>query len=153
MVAAPITSGDTALRSVRLIVAETFHLDQSSVRNRLYISVPIFILTGILLWFNVSDADGFDRIWRYFGWANQTLAALALWTITAFLSQKREKCAYLLTLFPASFMTSVTLTYILTAKIGFNLPQSTIPYLGTGIFLFSLVLFYVIRSRRSVAES
>ena len=149
VVAAPITSGDTALRSVRLIVAETFHLDQSSVKNRLYISVPIFILTGVLLWFNVSDADGFDRIWRYFGWANQSLAALALWTITAFLSQKRGKYGYFLTLFPAAFMTSVTLTYILTAKIGFNLSQSFIPYLGVGIFLLSIVLFYVIRNHRN----
>ena len=147
VVAAPITSGDTALRSVRLIVADALHLDQGPIKNRLYISIPIFILTGALLWFNVSDANGFDKIWRYFGWANQTLAALALWTITAFLAKNRKKAYYLIALPPAAFMTSVTLTYILTAKIGFNLPASTIPYLGTGIFALSLLLFYILKAK------
>ena len=148
VVAAPITSGDTALRSVRLIVAEALHLDQSSIKNRLAISIPVFVLTGALLWFNISDADGFDRIWRYFGWANQTLAALALWTITAYLSKRKGKWAYMLTLFPAAFMTSVTTTYILTAKIGFNLSDACIPYLGVGIFAVSVLLFYVARHNR-----
>ena len=148
VVAAPITSGDTALRSVRLIVAEALHLDQSSIKNRLAISIPVFVLTGALLWFNISDADGFDRIWRYFGWANQTLAALALWTITAYLSKRKGKWAYMLTLFPAAFMTSVTTTYIFTAKIGFNLSDACIPYLGVGIFAVSVLLFYVARHNR-----
>ena len=110
--------------------------------------LPVFVLTGALLWFNISDADGFDRIWRYFGWANQTLAALALWTITAYLSKRKGKWAYMLTLFPAAFMTSVTTTYIFTAKIGFNLSDACIPYLGVGIFAVSVLLFYVARHNR-----
>lgn len=148
VVAAPITSGDTALRSVRLVIADALHLDQGPIRNRLIISVPIFLATGALLWFNVSDETGFDKIWRYFGWANQTLAALALWTVTAFLSKRRKSCAYFIAMLPAAFMTSVTLTYILTAPIGFRLPSSWIPYLGTGIFAAGVVLFYIIRNKR-----
>lgn len=148
VVAAPITSGDTALRSVRLIVSEAIHLDQGPVKNRLIISVPIFIVTGVLLWFNVSDSDGFDRIWRYFGWANQTLAAIALWTITAYLSKTKKGVEYLVSLFPALFMTSVTVTYILTAKIGLNLPASLIPYLAIGVLVLSAVAFYYLRLKR-----
>ncbi len=148
VVAAPITSGDTALRSVRLIVAEAFHLDQGPVKNRLAISIPIFLVTGTLLWFNVSDADGFDKIWRYFGWANQTLAALTLWMITAWLSKNRGKICYLLTLFPAAFMTSVTTTYIFVAKIGLNIPEQFIPHIGTVSFWIGIILFYVLRYHR-----
>ncbi len=148
VVAAPITSGDTALRSLRLIVADALKLDQKPIRNRLAVSVPIFIVTAALLWFNIADAKGFDIIWRYFGWANQTLAALALWTVTAFLSKNRKGASYMLALFPAAFMTSVTLTFILTAKIGFNLPYSLVPYLGISIFCLSIALFCYLRFRR-----
>lgn len=148
VVAAPITSGDTALRSARLIVAEAFKLDQGPIKNRLIISIPIFIVTAVLLWFNISDENGFNIIWRYFGWANQTLAVFALWTITAFLSRKRKGVSYLMTLFPACFMTSVCLTFILTAKIGFNLPAAWNPWIGIVTFVASLILFYCARLRR-----
>lgn len=148
VVAAPITSGDTALRSVRLIIADALKLDQAPLKNRLYISLPIFIVTGALLWFNIADENGFNIIWRYFGWANQTLAVFVLWTITAFLSRQRQSLTYMMALLPACFMTSVTVTFILTAKIGFNLPVGWTAYVGVITFAVSLILFYVARGRR-----
>ena len=143
VVAAPVTSGDTALRSARLIVADAVGLDQKPMRNRLAICIPIFAVTGALLWFSIADANGFNVIWRYFGWANQTLSIFTLWALTVFLVQHKEGTAYyLITMLPAAFMTSVCFTFIMTAKIGFNAPAEWIPYLGTGIFCVSIMLFY-----------
>ena len=154
VVAAPITSGDTALRSARLIVADALKVDQKPVRNRLMICLPIFILTGALLWFSIADESGFNVLWRYFGWANQTLSIFTLWALTVFLTRLHTKGRpyYMITMFPAALMTSVCGTFILTAKIGFNLPQSTIPYLGTGIFTVSLMLFYWWKFKKAAAE-
>ena len=148
VVAAPITSGDTALRSVRLIIADAIGLTQKPIKNRLYISIPIFVVTGLLLWYNIADENGFNVIWRYFGWANQTLAVFVLWTITAFLSRHRKGVTYMMTLLPACFMTSVTVTFILTAKIGFNLPTDWTAVIGVTTFVLSLALFYFARMRR-----
>lgn len=148
VVAAPITSGDTALRSVRLIIADALKLDQAPIKNRLYVSIPIFVATGLLLWYNIADENGFNIIWRYFGWANQTLAAFVLWTVTAFLSRHRKGVSYLMTLIPAAFMTSVTVTFILTAKIGFRLPTDWTAAIGITTAVLSLALFYYARLRR-----
>ena len=98
VVAAPITSGDTAFRSARLIVADFLHLTQKPIRNRLIISIPLFIIAGFLLWYNIADEDGFNVIWRYFGWANQTLAVFMLWTATAYLLKNKKGNAYLITM-------------------------------------------------------
>lgn len=122
VVAAPITSGDTAFRSARLIVADFLHLPQKPIRNRLIISIPLFILASFLLWYNIADEDGFNVIWRYFGWANQTLAVFMLWTATAYLVKYRGGMSFMLTLLPAAFMTAVCVTYLCVAKIGLNLP-------------------------------
>ena len=147
VVAAPITSGDTALRSARLIIAETFKYDQRSIGSRLVISVPIFLVTALLLWFNISDQDGFNTIWRYFGWANQTLAVFTLWTITVFLSRRRAGLRYLVGLVPAAFMTAVCLTFILVDKVGIGLDAWYAPWIGIVTFLVSLLLFFAWRRR------
>ena len=76
IVAAPITSGDTALRSARLIVADFFHVEQRSIAKRLFICIPIFLVTILLLVYSFGDAEGFKIIWRYFAWCNQTLSCL-----------------------------------------------------------------------------
>lgn len=146
VVAAPITSGDTAFRSARLIIADFLHLDQKPVRNRLIISVALFVLAGFLLWFNIADENGFNIIWRYFGWANQTLAAVMLWTATAYLVKDRKNLSYLMTLLPASFMTSVCLTYLAVAKIGFNLPQSWALPIGAVVFVLCIVAFFIFKT-------
>ncbi|NMC41385.1 MAG: carbon starvation protein A [Bacteroidales bacterium] len=114
VVAAPITSGDTAFRSARLIIADFLNVGQKSIKNRLLISVPLFA-TG----FAITRMD-FAVIWRYFAWSNQTLAMIVLWAVTAYLV-KSSKIFYV-TLVPALFMTAVSVTYILFAPEGFSLP-------------------------------
>ncbi|MBR4822157.1 MAG: carbon starvation protein A [Bacteroidales bacterium] len=143
VVAAPITSGDTAFRSARLIIADFVNVDQKPVRNRLLIGIPIFVAASALLWFNVANTDGFNIIWRYFGWANQTLATFALWTATVYLVRNKKGAWYLLTLLPAAFMSAVCLTFICIDKTGFHLPASISPWLGLGTFLTSLALFFL----------
>ncbi|MDR3262530.1 MAG: carbon starvation protein A [Tannerella sp.] len=113
VIAAPITSGDTAFRSARLIVADFLRFGQKKLQNRIRISLPLFIAGFILLQVN------FDIIWRYFAWANQTLATATLWMITVYLASGK-KC-YWLTFLPALFMTMVITTYILVAPEGFRL--------------------------------
>lgn len=142
VVFAPITSGDTALRGARLIIADAFKLPQKNILKRLLVAIPIFIVTGLLLWFNISNSEGFNVIWRYFGWANQTLAVFTLWAITVYMFKYRKGFWYIYMLLPAAFMTSVSLTFILTEKIGFNLPDSIIPFIGISTFIISIILFY-----------
>ena len=148
VVAAPITSGDTAFRSARLIVADFLHLPQKPIRNRLIISIPLFILASFLLWYNIADEDGFHVIWRYFGWANQTLAVFMLWTATAYLVKYRGGMSFMLTLLPAAFMTAVCVTYLCVAKIGLNLPVTWNWYIGISTFVLSLAVFSILYMRR-----
>ncbi|HRX31881.1 MAG TPA: carbon starvation protein A, partial [Tenuifilaceae bacterium] len=123
VVAAPITSGDTAFRSARLIVADFLKFKQKKIVNRLLISVPLFAIGYALTQFN------FAIIWRYMAWSNQTLATIVLWAITVYLA--KEKKPYWITLIPAIFMTAVVSTYILIAPEGFRLPH-TISYVIGG---------------------
>ena len=113
VVAAPITSGDTAFRSARLIVADFLKLKQGPIINRLLISIPLFAIGYYLTKIN------FSVIWRYFAWSNQTLATIVLWTITVYLVKEQKN--YRITLIPAVFMTAVISTYILLAPEGFAL--------------------------------
>ena len=119
VVAAPITSGDTALRSARLMLAEMLHFDQKPVLKRLMISVPLFLITFGFLLYSLKDTEGFNVIWRYFAWANQTMAALTLWTISVYLWRHRRRYVWM-TLLPALFMTMVCTTYICYAPEGFG---------------------------------
>ena len=84
VVAAPLTSGDTALRSARLIAADFLKIDQKPIKKRLLVSIPIFILTFAILQMN------FDVLWRYFAWSNQTLAVFTLWAITVYLARNKR---------------------------------------------------------------
>jgi len=144
VVAAPITSGDTAFRSARLIVADFFiHTKPHTKKTKLLVSLPLFLLSGIILWFNIADADGFNIIWRYFGWTNQMLSIFTLWAITVFLTKERKKAYYLISLIPACFMSSVCLTYILVDKVGFHISASTIPYIGISTFFIAGILFFI----------
>lgn len=129
VVAAPITSGDTAFRSARLIVADFLGFKQFAIRNRLMISVPLFVV-GLVL-----TQMKFEVIWRYFGWANQTLATIVLWTITVYLWQAGKW--FWLMLIPALFMTGVVFTYILIVPSGFGLPGSVAYPLGLVLTSFA----------------
>lgn len=116
VISAAVTSGDTALRSARLIIADFLHFDQKSIKNRLIIAIPMFAVTALILVYSLTDAKGFDLIWRYFAWANQMLAMVTLWAITVYLA--KEKNRYFVTLIPAMFMTMVTMTYIFEFPAG-----------------------------------
>ena len=141
VVAAPITSGDTALRSARLIVAEFLHMEQKSIRKRLYICVPMFAVTMGLLAFNISDKEGFNVIWNYFGWSNQTLSVFTLWTITVYLVL-HKKCFWI-TFVPAVFMTTVSVTFLLIAKDCIGL-EPVIGYtVGAIAAVASCVIFFL----------
>lgn len=141
VVAAPITSGDTALRSARLIAADFLHYDQSSVAKRLIISVPIFAAA-----FGIMMID-FSVLWRYFAWCNQTLAVFTLWAITVYLA--RHKKLYLITLIPAMFMTAVSVSYILFAPtpegFGLSYPIAVGAGVAMAIIFLGLFSFYMKR--------
>jgi len=113
VVAAPITSGDTAFRSARLIVADFLKFDQKSIKNRLILVVPLFTI-GFLL----TQID-FSIIWRYMAWSNQTLATIVLWAITIYLATERK--LFWITLIPAVFMSAVVSAYLLVAPEGFGI--------------------------------
>ena len=119
VIAAPITSGDTAFRSARLIVADFLHMEQKSMTKRLLISVPLFLISIVILIYSLKDQAGFDMIWRYFAWTNQTLAVFTLWALSVYLRQEGK--LYIVTLIPALFMTMVCTTYIFVAPEGFGL--------------------------------
>lgn len=119
VVAAPITSGDTALRSARLIIAEFVHLEQKTIIKRIYICVPVFAATMALLYFNIENPDGFNVVWSYFGWANQTLAVFTLWMLTVYLVRKGK--TFFITLLPAIFMTVVCSTFIIVSPNAFGM--------------------------------
>ena len=141
VVAAPITSGDTALRSARLIVAEWLKLDQRPIAKRLIICVPLFLCSfGMLLW-QVGNPDGFNTIWQYFGWSNQTLSVFTLWTLTVYLA--REKKPYWVTLIPALFMTTVCSTYLFISKQALQLPEPLAYSLGGICLLIAIVWFFL----------
>lgn len=112
VIAAPITSGDTALRTARLIVADFLKFKQDTIIRRLIISVPIFLASYLIMQVN------FQVLWRYFGWCNQALSVFTLWAVTVYLARKKK--LFIITLIPALFMTMVCTTYIVYAPEGFT---------------------------------
>jgi carbon starvation protein CstA len=135
VVAAPITSGDTAFRSARLIVADFLKFKQGPIKNRLMISIPLFAVG-----YGLTLID-FAVIWRYFAWSNQTLAMVVLWAITVYLA--REKKFYWITLIPALFMTTVITSYLLFAPEGFGLPYMVSVSVGVAFAVASAIVFFV----------
>ena len=140
VVAAPITSGDTAFRSARLIIADFLKFGQRSIINRLIVAAPLFVAAGFLLWFNIADANGFNIIWRYFGWSNQTLAVFTLWTATVYLA--REHKPYIITLIPALFMTVVCTSFACYSDTMLNLGLTTSYGIGAFVLLVTTIWFF-----------
>ena len=153
VISAAVTSGDTALRSARLIVADFMHVDQKPIPKRLLVALPVFVFAAALLIFSLANPAGFDYIWRYFSWANQVLAMVTLWAVTVFLSKHLpDKGWYWLTLIPALFMSMVTISFLFVAEkegLGSLLPRSV----GYGIAAFITVavgvLFFIRRNRKN----
>lgn len=138
VIVAPITTGDTALRSARLIAADFLKFDQSKLWRRLVLSLPIFAVT-----FAIMLID-FNTLWRYFAWANQTLAVFSLWAATVYLARKHK--AYIITLLPAMFMTAVSVSYIMYApKEGLGIDWSVSIATGCAVSLAvtAVILLYI----------
>ena len=133
----PITSGDTAFRSARLIIADAIGLKQKAIPKRLIIAIPVFAI-GLTL--AITGQENFDLIWRYFGWANQTLAMLLLWSAAIY--QVRNKRNHWIASIPAFFMSAVSFTFILHAEIGFELTYLASVVLGAIAAIVSYVLFF-----------
>ncbi len=147
VIACPITSGDTAFRSARLILAEITGLNQKQIRNRLIITLPLLGIGGVL-----TQLD-FTVLWRFFSWSNQTLAMISLWVATAYLLKTHEKKAIsLLTALPGTFMTAVSITYILMAPEGFGL-GSNIGYPVGVVGATAVFIFYIFQCRRIAGEN
>lgn len=156
VVAAPITSGDTALRGARLNIAEFLHIKQDKIGNRLLISLPIFAAVGVLLWFNISNEDGFNIIWRYFGLSNQTLAVCFLATITVWLIRKYPLgWQFLIGGIPAVFMFTVCLTFFCVDKTCLGLPLEWTKWFALGWALVSaaVLVWYVLKVRRKALNN
>jgi len=145
VVAAPITSGDTAFRSARLIIADLMHLEQRTIWKRFAICIPLFILGW---WITTVD---FDVVWRYFAWTNQSLATVVLWTITVYLF--RRKVNYWLALIPAVIMTYVCSSFLFVSNQFFGMEDRTMAYLLGGLLtlILTLVMIYKLRKDAKTA--
>ena len=146
VVICPITSGDTALRSCRLILGEWLHVDQSKIKNRLLLTLPLFVLViGISIW-NFVAPSNFNLLWRWFAWSNQLLAAATLWVATFYLLRThKNNYLSLFTGIPATLMTAVVITYILgepNIALGRFIPM-WMAYLIGGILTALLFIFYL----------
>ena len=126
----PITSGDTALRALRLAVADGFHIDQTSTKKRLSLAAVIFALVAAILVFAKMNANGFNILWRYFAWSNQALSLFAFLAINIWMFENnRAKFAWM-PLIPGGWYAFITVTYIVNAKIGFNVPWGAAYVIG-----------------------
>jgi len=140
VVAAPITSGDTAFRSARLIIAEALHFEQKSMVRRLMISVPLFVASLLLLIWQMENRDGFNILWQYFGWSNQALSVFTLWMITVYLARNRK--AYIITLIPAIFMTVVCTSFLIASPQALGRTELT-PWAALAVIVIAVVWFSV----------
>ena len=136
VIVCPITSGDTALRSARLILADWFKLQQDSMKNRLMLALPLIIIAGV-----ITQMD-FNALWRYFAWVNQSIATIMLWTGAVYMVMKLEGKAFFAALIPAVFMTAVTVTYILHAPEGLQLPLTLSTSVGLTCAAICLIQFW-----------
>lgn len=122
VIAAPITTGDTAMRSLRLIIADSMGIEQRKIVKRLLVTVPIVLTSYVLI--NIN----FDILWRYFAWCNQTLSIFTLWACTVYLARNNK--FYFITLVPAVFMTMLCVTFIFFAPLGSYVESVGLPLIA-----------------------
>jgi carbon starvation protein CstA len=144
IIACPITSGDTAFRSARLTIADAINYSQNKNKNRIFLAIPLFMIA-----FGLTRID-FNIIWRYFAWSNQTLAMIVLWAAGAYLV--KNKRFHWIASVPATFMTAVSVTYILIAPEGFTLPAAISYPVGLGVALVSIVFFLMKANKPQIVQ-
>ena len=144
VIACPITSGDTALRSLRLSISDSLHIDQSSKPKRLGLSAIIFALVAVILVFAKSSPDGFNLLWRYFAWSNQTLSLFAFLGISVWMFENSKAKWVWIPLIPAAWYTFVTVTYIANAQIGFHIPWTPAYIIGVcaAVAYVAIIVWY-----------
>lgn len=140
----PITSGDTSFRSARMIIADYLHIDQRKLAKRIFVAAPLFIIS-----FALTQID-FTVLWRYFSWANQTTAVVALWVGTMYLLLAKKN--YWVAAVPATFMTWNIFVYILSQKIGFGINLTVSYYLAFGLTLL-WIGYFVYQYRKMTAKT
>lgn len=140
----PITSGDTAFRSARMIIADYFNLSQKKIMSRLWIALPLFVLS-----FALTKID-FTLLWRYFSWANQSTAAIALWVGAMYLFIAKKN--YWIAMIPAVFITMATMTYIINAPIGFGLSLNA-AYVGATIVTIIIIVLFFKAAKKNRADN
>ncbi|MCM1292391.1 MAG: carbon starvation protein A [Bacteroides sp.] len=145
VVAAPITTGDTALRSARLTVADFLHFSQRSLWRRLAVALPIFALTAVVMMID------FTVLWRYFAWCNQTLSVFTLWAVTVYLARHRK--AYIISLCPAIFMTVVCTSYLLCAPSPEGLGLSVSIAVAAGLCMATVLTAFFFKYVSSLKNS
>ena len=141
-----VTSGDTAMRSLRLSIAEALHLEQKPIRNRLLLVIPVAaVVTGLLIWSN-KDANSFGLLWNYFAWSNQVLAVFTFVMATVYLAALRKPT--LITVLPGMFITFVVSLYILWISpekggpvgVGLEYTHAVIVAAFTAVVIFAAAL-------------
>jgi carbon starvation protein CstA len=141
VVACPVTSGDTAFRSARLTIADFMNYKQGPIKNRLMLTIPLFVIGFVL-----TKID-FNIVWRYFAWSNQTLAMIVLWAAAMYLAIKKQ--FHWIATVPATFMTAVSITYILVAPEGFQLSSAIAYPIGLIAAAGGLVWFLTVAKKKS----
>ena len=134
-----VTSGDTAFRSARLAVGDYWNKGEKSFAERMTISV--LVLSGGIA---ISFFD-LTALWTYFGWANQCLAVVTLWTASFYLRQNGKR--FWIALLPAGFMSTVCVTYIMYDKIGFGLPWKASVAAGIAVSLTAMICFVLFKGK------
>lgn len=141
VVVCAITSGDTAFRSARLIVADFLGFEQRSLRRRIYICIPLFA-AGLLIIFALP----FQTLWSYFAWMNQTLAVVTLWMITSYLYGKGRN--YWVGMLPALIMTYVCASYVFVSPLMLGMENRTAAYVLGGLLTFFVFVLMILKLRR-----
>ena len=145
----PITSGDTALRALRLTLSESLHLDQSTNGKRLGLAAPVFVLVAAIIVWAKMDSNGFNTLWRYFAWSNQTLSLFAFICISVWLFESGKSKFVWMPLIPGAFYTFICSTFIANATIGFNLPWNIAYPIGAVLMVVYVVAIVAYGKKRA----
>ena len=145
----PITSGDTALRALRLTLADTFHMEQKTNGKRMVLAVPVFILVAAIIVWAKFNSSGFQTLWRYFAWSNQTLSLFAFLAISVWMFENGKSKWVWIPLIPGCFYTFICSCYLATATIGFHLPWNVGYIIGVVLAVAYVVAIIVYGGKRA----